>query len=78
MGKSIKILRESVRAFLPGAAEKNSKHGDGDKMNTIVAAIRERMNVREKEKDQLFEMIRTVFAVTPLEHTTQMETAKQG
>ncbi len=60
-----------------GAAEKNAKHGDGDKVNTIVAAIRDRMKVREKEKEQLFDMIRTVFGVTGNEHQLQMNNSKQ-
>ena len=60
-----------------GAAEKNAKQGDGDKVNTIVAAIRDRMQLREKEKEQLFETIRTVFAISTREHQSQMRHAEQ-
>ncbi|XP_075248852.1 protein unc-13 homolog B-like isoform X3 [Convolutriloba macropyga] len=62
---------------LQRAAEKNAKHGDGDKVNTIVAAIRDRMKVREKEKEQLFDTIRTVFSVSAKEHVQQMSHAEQ-
>ena len=46
-------------------------------MNTIVAAIRDRMKVREKEKEQLFDTIRTVFSVSAKEHVQQMSHAEQ-
>ncbi|XP_063726066.1 protein unc-13 homolog B-like isoform X3 [Symsagittifera roscoffensis] len=62
---------------LQRAAEKNAKQGDGDKVNTIVAAIRDRMQLREKEKEQLFETIRTVFAISTREHQSQMRHAEQ-
>ncbi|EPB66002.1 hypothetical protein ANCCEY_14911 [Ancylostoma ceylanicum] len=57
-----------------GAAEKSSKHGEGERIQSLVAVIRDRMKIQEKNKPEIFETIRTVFGV---DERTQQETLKQ-
>ncbi|XP_033206788.2 unc-13 isoform X1 [Bombus vancouverensis nearcticus] len=62
---------------LQRAAEKSSKHGAEDKANSIITAMKERMQQREREKPEIFELIRTTFSVDPDTHIDSLEQAEQ-
>nr|XP_034195908.1 protein unc-13 homolog B isoform X9 [Osmia lignaria] len=62
---------------LQRAAEKSSKHGAEDKANSIITAMKERMKQREREKPEIFELIRTTFTVDPDTHIDSLEQAEQ-
>ncbi|XP_043278077.1 protein unc-13 homolog B isoform X12 [Venturia canescens] len=61
---------------LQRAAEKSSKHGAEDKANSIITAMKERMKQREREKPEIFELIRTTFSVDPDTHIDSLEQAE--
>ncbi|XP_031337341.1 uncharacterized protein LOC116166509 isoform X2 [Photinus pyralis] len=62
---------------LQRAAEKSSKHGAEDKANSIITAMKERMKQREREKPEIFELIRTTFSVDPDTHIDSIEQAEE-
>ncbi|XP_046677824.1 uncharacterized protein LOC124365823 isoform X4 [Homalodisca vitripennis] len=61
---------------LQRAAEKSSKQGAEDKANTIITAMKERMKQREREKPEIFELIRKTFTMDPDTHIDSLEQAE--
>ncbi|XP_014285113.1 protein unc-13 homolog B isoform X1 [Halyomorpha halys] len=61
---------------LQRAAEKSSKHGAEDKANSIITAMKERMKQREREKPEIFELIRTTFTMDPDTHIDSLAQAE--
>ncbi|XP_033107165.1 protein unc-13 homolog B-like isoform X3 [Anneissia japonica] len=61
-----------------GAAEKSSKHGAEDKTMNIIAAMQDRMKIRERNKPEIFDLIREVFNIPKQSHSGHMQVVKQS
>ncbi|XP_047532792.1 protein unc-13 homolog A isoform X3 [Vanessa atalanta] len=69
---------DCLQMCFAGAAEKSSKHGAEDKANSIITAMKERMKQRERDKPEIFELIRQVFSIEQEGHSAHMSTVKQS
>ncbi|XP_052758471.1 protein unc-13 homolog A isoform X1 [Galleria mellonella] len=69
---------DCLQMCFAGAAEKSSKHGAEDKANSIITAMKERMKQRERDKPEIFELIRRVFSIEGEGHGQHMSTVKQS
>ncbi|XP_045460242.1 protein unc-13 homolog C isoform X3 [Harmonia axyridis] len=63
---------------LQRAAEKSTKHGAEDKAISIITAMKDRMKQRERDKPEIFELIREVFGVEDKSHAGHMKAVKQS
>jgi protein unc-13 len=64
--------------YIIGRAQKSSKHGAEDKTKSLMEAMKEKMKVREKNKPEIFNLIRDVLNVDPKSHSGHMKAVKQS
>ncbi|EDO32050.1 predicted protein [Nematostella vectensis] len=61
---------------LQRAAEKSVRHGSNDKTQSIIVAMKSRMEERERLKPEIFQLIREVFRVDPKTHAGYLNNVK--
>ncbi|XP_065315073.1 protein unc-13 homolog A-like isoform X2 [Gordionus sp. m RMFG-2023] len=63
---------------LQRAAEKSSKHGAEERTQIFMMALKDRMKIRERNKPEIFDLIRRVFNVDKKSHSANMKQVKQS